>query len=262
VIRRHRDTNARSIAKALSWRLMGTIATAGLVFIFTRKLVMSLAVGGLEFVSKIGLFWLHERMWDRLSFGKQEPKPSVVWFTGLSGSGKSTISEKVTQTLRESGVHVEHLDGDAVREVFPAGFTRPERHEHLKRCGFLASRMEANGVFVVASFVSPYQESRDAVRRMCKQFIEVYVSTPLEECEKRDVKGLYAKARRGELANFTGISDPYEPPANPELVINTVDVPLNDAVNQVIAAVRVERATRLQRLPSLSPWVVVTARRP
>ena len=237
MIRKHRDTNIRSIAKALSWRIMGTIATSALVFVFTRRLAMSLAVGGLEFISKIGLFWFHERLWDRMSFGKQDPKPSVVWFTGLSGSGKSTISEKVTERLRANGVPVEHLDGDAVRSVFPAGFTRAERHEHLKRVGFMASRMEANGVFVVASFVSPYQESRDAVRGMCRQFVEVYVSTPVEECEKRDVKGLYAQARRGEIRNFTGISDPYEPPANAELVINTVDVPLETAVEQVLAEV-------------------------
>jgi adenylylsulfate kinase len=193
----------------------------------------------MEFVSKIGLFWAHERVWDRLKFGRKEAEPSVVWFTGLSGSGKSTISEKVVADLRASGLKVEYLDGDAVRSVFPAtGFTFEERDQHVKRIGFLASRMEAQGITVIASFVSPYRSSRDAVRAMCKQFVEVYVSTPVEECEKRDVKGLYAKARRGEISNFTGINDPYEAPAKAELVIDTTATPVDDAVRQVIAEVR------------------------
>ena len=97
------------------------------------------------------------------------------------------------------------------------GFTREERNEHVRRTGFLASRLEAHGVTVVASFVSPYRESRDFVRGLCRNFIEIYVATPLEECERRDVKGLYARARRGEISNFTGINDPYEAPEHPDI---------------------------------------------
>lgn len=206
------------------------------MFIFTRRLVLSLAVGAVEFVSKIGLFWAHERLWDRLSFGKQEATPAVVWLTGLSGSGKSTIAEKLTAAMRARGLKVEQLDGDSVRALFPqTGFTRPDRDAHIRRVGFLASRLEENGVFVVASFVSPYQESRDFVRGLTKRFIEVYVSTPLDECERRDVKGLYARARRGEIPNFTGISDPYEPPAGPELVIDTRTVTADEAVHRIMA---------------------------
>lgn len=233
---RFRETHSRSVAKAVSWRILGTFATALLVFIFTRRLVLSLAVGAVEFVSKIGLFWAHERLWDRLSFGKQEARPAVVWLTGLSGSGKSTIAEKLTAAMRARGLKVEQLDGDSVRALFPqTGFTRPDRDAHIRRVGFLASRLEENGVFVVASFVSPYQESRDFVRGLTKRFIEVYVSTPLEECERRDVKGLYARARRGEIPNFTGISDPYEPPARPELVIDTRTVTADEAVHRIMA---------------------------
>jgi adenylylsulfate kinase len=215
---------------------MGTLATAGLVFIFTRQLVLSLAVGGLEFVSKIGLFWFHERVWDRLKFGRKQIDPAVIWFTGLSGSGKSTIANLVADRLRQRGLNVERLDGDSVRDIFPEiGFTRPERDAHVRRVGFLASKLEEHGVFVVGSFVSPYEESRQFVRSRCKSFIEVYVSTPLEECERRDVKGLYAKARRGEIKNFTGISDPYEPPTNPELVIDTRGMSVEAAGEQVLA---------------------------
>jgi bifunctional enzyme CysN/CysC len=159
---------------------------------------------------------------------------SVIWFTGLSGSGKSTIAERLVETLRADGRRVEYLDGDAVRSVLPAGFSRAERDAHIKRVGFLASRLEANGVTVVASFVSPYREARDAARAMCRRFIEVHVSTPLDVCERRDVKGLYARARRGEVANFTGVSDPYEAPLSPEVAIDTSRVPLEEAVKRVL----------------------------
>jgi adenylylsulfate kinase len=230
-----RETHARSIAKAISWRIMGTVATATLVFVFTRRLALSLAVGGLEFASKIGLFWLHERLWDRLRFGKQEIPPSVIWFTGLSGAGKSTIADQVYEELKARGLKVERLDGDSVRDIFPAtGFTRPERDAHIRRIGYLAGKLEQNGVWIVASFVSPYEESRQFVRKLCRRFVEVHVATTLEECERRDVKGLYAKARRGEIANFTGLDDPYEPPTNPEIRIDAGAVSVAEAKTSVL----------------------------
>ncbi|HEY9505425.1 MAG TPA: adenylyl-sulfate kinase [Gemmatimonadales bacterium] len=159
----------------------------------------------------------------------------VLWFTGLSGSGKSTIAVRVHQELRRRGVAVEYIDGDALREVFPnTGFTREEREEHLRRTGYMASRLAAHGVTVVASFVSPYRESRDFIRRHCPGFVEIYVATPLEECERRDVKGLYARARRGEIRNFTGIDDPYEPPEHPELTLDTRALTVDQCVARVL----------------------------
>ena len=225
-----RETHARSVAKAFSWRLMGTLATSLLVLAFTRKLGLSLAVGALEFVSKIGLFWLHERAWDRLRFGRKEVDPAVVWLTGLSGAGKSTVADLVYEQLKARGLKVERLDGDTVRDIFPAtGFTRSERDAHIRRVGYLASKLEQNGVFVVASFVSPYEESRQFVRRLCRRYVEVHVATSLEECERRDVKGLYARARRGEITNFTGIDDPYEAPSAPELRLDPGPTPAQSA---------------------------------
>jgi adenylylsulfate kinase len=160
---------------------------------------------------------------------------AVLWFTGLSGSGKSTVASHVYETLKCRGIEVEYLDGDAIRSVFPAtGFTREERNEHVRRTGFLASRLEAHGVTVVASFVSPYRESRDFVRGLCRHFIEIYVATPLEECERRDVKGLYARARRGEIANFTGISDPYEAPEHAEITLDTRTVSVDEATARIL----------------------------
>ncbi|MTI87590.1 MAG: adenylyl-sulfate kinase [Balneolaceae bacterium] len=162
-------------------------------------------------------------------------KPTVLWFTGLSGSGKSTISERMFKMLAERGYEVEHLDGDVIRDIFPkTGFSKEERNSHIKRVGYLASRLQVHKVFVLASFVSPYREARDFVRNMCEDFTEIYVSTPYEECERRDVKGLYEKARKGDIKNFTGLDDPYEPPEAPELEIDTTGISLEEAVQQVI----------------------------
>jgi adenylylsulfate kinase len=234
-----RETHARSVAKAVSWRVFATAVTSGLVFIFTRRLALSLAVGGLEFITKIGLYWAHERMWHKIPFGRQEIEPAVLWFTGLSGSGKSTIADLVAANLRERGHHVERLDGDAVRNIFPnTGFTPADRDAHIRRVGYLASTLARNGVFVVASFVSPYEESRQFVRSLCPSFVEIHVSTPLEECERRDVKGLYARARRGEIKNFTGIDDPYERPLRPEVTIDAREVTAAAAAGIVIATLR------------------------
>lgn len=161
--------------------------------------------------------------------------PCVLWFTGLSGSGKSTISEELFKRLRENGLKVEYLDGDAIREVIPGtGFTREERMRYLQWIGFVAGTLERHGIIVVASFVSPYRESRDFIRKLSKQFVEIYVSTPLEECEKRDVKGLYARARRDEIKNFTGISDPYEEPLNPELNLDTTKLSVEQSIKLIL----------------------------
>ena len=164
------------------------------------------------------------------------PEPAVLWFTGLSGAGKSTIAQQVVQRLLAAGARVECLDGDVVRTAFPqTGFTRPERDEHIRRVGFLASRLEHHGVFVVCALISPYEASRSYVRGLCRRFVEIHVSTPLAECERRDVKGLYERARRGEIAHFTGLDDAYEEPRAPELRIDTSDMTVTDAADAVLA---------------------------
>lgn len=166
---------------------------------------------------------------------EKQLKPTVLWFTGLSGSGKSTISERVFDILNEQDYEVEHLDGDVIRDIFPkTGFSREERIAHLKRVGYLASRLQTHGVFVIASFISPYREARDFVRNLCDDFVEIYISTPLEECERRDVKGLYERARKGEIKQFTGIDDPYEAPENADLTIDTTHISVDDASQKVL----------------------------
>ncbi len=159
----------------------------------------------------------------------------VLWFTGLSGSGKSTIARRVVEELVARGESVEYLDGDAIRDIFPAtGFTRPERDAHIRRVGWVASRLERHGVTVVASLVSPYADSRDFVRGLCRQFAEIWVSTPFDECARRDIKGLYAKALRGEIKHFTGLDDPYEPPEHAALEVDTTSLSVDEAVARVL----------------------------
>jgi adenylylsulfate kinase len=238
----YRESHARSVAKAVSWRVFGTLVTTAVVYIVTRRPVLSLAVGAIEFASKIGLFWMHERLWDRLRWGKQRTPPAVVWFTGFSGSGKSTVADWVAGELRRRGLPVERLDGDTIRDIFPAtGFSREERDAHIQRVGYLASKLEANGVFVIASFVSPYALAREFVRGLCGSFVEVYVNTPLEECERRDTKGLYARARRGQISHFTGVNDPYEPPTRPDVTIDTTRLGVEAAGAAVLKALAQRR---------------------
>jgi sulfate adenylyltransferase len=148
-----------------------------------------------------------------------------LWFTGLSGSGKSTTAAVVTTLLLEAGRQVTELDGDVVRTHLSKGlgFSREDRDTNILRIGFVASELVRHGGTVICAAVSPYRTTRDAVRAMMDedQFIEIFVDTPLSVCEKRDVKGMYAKARRGEIKEFTGISDPYEPPLHPEITLDT-----------------------------------------
>jgi adenylylsulfate kinase len=165
--------------------------------------------------------------------GLNENQGFVVWLTGLSGAGKSTLAEKLASFYREQGRRVEHLDGELIRGIFPTGFTHRERDEHIRRVGFMASLLERNGVIVIASFISPYHESRLSVRRMCSRFIEVYVNASLVECERRDTKGLYRRARSGEIKNFTGIDDPYEVPLDPEIVVKTEECTVENSFSDL-----------------------------
>jgi adenylylsulfate kinase len=150
----------------------------------------------------------------------------TLWFTGLSGSGKSTIAGIVGPELEERGRKVEYLDGDVVRTHLSKGlgFSKEDRDTNIERIGWVASRLARHGAAVLVSAISPYEETRRKARAMAEEFgafVEVYVEASVEECARRDVKGLYEKAFAGEIKEFTGVSDPYEPPPSPELVIRT-----------------------------------------
>ena len=235
----YKESQLRSVAKSVSWRFWATLTTAAIVYYFTKELALAAAIGGIEIVIKFVISFIHERAWTKITFGIREVKPAVLWFTGLSGAGKSTLAEEVHRRMAKEGLRVETLDGDIVRRVFPkTGFSRPERDAHVRRVGFLASLLEKNGVFVLASFIAPYEESRQFVRSLCSDFIEIHVATPLEECERRDVKGRYQKARQGEIKYFTGIDDPYEEPVNPELRVDTTNMSIGAAADEVMGLLR------------------------
>jgi adenylylsulfate kinase len=158
-------------------------------------------------------------------FGKdvRVPQGYLLWFTGLSGAGKSTVAGLVEDALRARGAPVERLDGDEVRLHLSKGlgFSREDRDANVLRIGWVASLLARHGVGVVTAAISPYAATRDKVRAMTEHFLEVFVDAPLEECIRRDVKGLYRRALEGEIPQFTGVSDPYEAPAAPELHLRT-----------------------------------------
>jgi adenylyl-sulfate kinase len=147
----------------------------------------------------------------------------VVWFTGLSGAGKSTLAGQLEPILRERGLNVEVLDGDEVRTNLSKGlgFSKEDRDTNILRIGYVAKLLSRNGVAVITAAISPYAEIRDQVRDTVENFVEVHVDCSIEELTRRDVKGLYEKALRGEIQNFTGISDPYEAPEHPEVRVNS-----------------------------------------
>jgi adenylylsulfate kinase len=162
----------------------------------------------------------------------------TLWFTGLSGAGKTTISELVVEELQSRGSAIEVLDGDTVRQNLSKGlgFSKEDRDTNIRRVAFVADLLSRNGVPVITAAISPYREIRDEARaQMDGRFIEAYVKASVEECERRDVKGLYAKARAGEIKEFTGVSDPYEPPEDPELVLETEDQTPQESAQQIIA---------------------------
>ena len=182
-------------------------------------------------------------VWQKTDITKQiraelkNQVPKTVWFTGLSGSGKSTLANALEKRLVEMGRHTMLLDGDNVRMGLNRnlGFTETDRVENIRRIAEVAKLMNEAGLIVLTAFISPYKKDRENAKEIIgDDFLEVYVSTPVEECERRDVKGLYKKARKGEIPNFTGISSPYEAPDAPDVVINTQEISVEDAVSLIV----------------------------
>ena len=163
-------------------------------------------------------------------------KGFILWFTGLSGSGKTTLTKALEPELKARGCKVEILDGDVVRTNLSKGlgFSQEDRDTNIRRIGFVANLLSRNGVVAITAAISPYRAIRDEIRAMEPNFVEVYVTAPLEVCEGRDVKGLYAKARAGEIKGFTGIDDPYEEPVNPEIICYTERESVEESVKKVL----------------------------
>lgn len=167
----------------------------------------------------------------------QTTKGLVIWLTGLSASGKTTIAQGLERKLRERSQLVEVLDGDAIRKNLSKGlsFSREDRNVNVRRIGFIANLLSRNGVIAIVADISPYRDAREQLRQTTKNFVEVYVNAPLAICEARDIKGLYAMARVGEIKAFTGVDDPYEEPLNPDIVCYTAEETIEDSIAKLIA---------------------------
>lgn len=173
----------------------------------------------------------------------------TLWFTGLSGSGKSTLSGLVASRLRALGARVEVLDGDITRTLLcqGLGFSREDREENIRRIGFVCELLSRNGVIAIAAAISPYRASRDELRKRIPNFIEIHMNCPVEVLIERDVKGLYKKALAGEIKQFTGISDPYESPVAPELMIDSSSESIESGVARILS-----RLAELEIIPQTS----------
>lgn len=160
----------------------------------------------------------------------------ILWLTGLSGAGKTTLAKGLELELKKRGFLVEVLDGDSVRTNLSQGlgFSREDRNTNIRRIGFIANLLSRNGVVVIVAAISPYRDVRNELREKTTNFVEVYINAPLSVCESRDVKGLYAKARLGEIKSFTGIDDPYEEPLNPEITCYTSKETIQESISKII----------------------------
>jgi adenylylsulfate kinase len=235
----YKDTNRRSIVKGVSWRVVATTTTIIIVYVFFGRLDLAIAAGLLETVAKVGLYWAHERAWFKIRWGRERIEPFNVWFTGLPLSGKTTIADALYKELEKLDIPLERIDSKDIRELIPnIGYTREDRNRHIHRVGHLIKTLQNNSISTVASFVSPYRESRKAIRKMVKNNIVVYVKADIEACKARDYKGVYAKALSGELKNFTGISDVYEEPQHAEIVIESDTMSVDEAVDFVLKYIK------------------------
>ena len=235
----YKETNKRSIVKGISWRVVATTTTIAIVYFFFDRLDLAIAAGMIETVLKVGFYWLHERVWHKVRWGKKKIEPFNLWFTGLPLSGKTAIADKVYKELEKLQIPIERLDSKDIRDVVPdVGFSRDDRNRHMKRVGHLIKTLQNNSIPTVASFVSPYKESRKAIRDMVKNNIVVYVKANIETCKKRDYKGVYEKAIKGELQNFSGVNDVYEEPQHAEIAIDTDKIDVDGAVKVIIKYIK------------------------
>lgn len=235
----YKDTNKRSIVKGISWRVVATTTTIAIVYFFFDRLDLAIAAGMIETVLKVGLYWVHERAWFKVRWGRKKIDPFNLWFTGLPLSGKTTIADKVYAELEKLQIPIERIDSKDIRELIPdIGFSRDDRNRHMHRIGNLIKTLQKNSISSVASFVSPYKESRKAIREMVKNNVVVYVKAEIETCKKRDYKGAYAKALSGEYRNFSGVNDVYEEPEHAEIIVDTDKLSVDESVQIIVKFIK------------------------
>ncbi len=212
--------NYNKLGKSIIYRFISSLITVLISYSVTKSLKFGLSIGLLDLIFKIINYYTFDTIWETIF--QKRIKPCVIWLTGLSGAGKSTIANELIRNFEKNSIPYVLLDGDQIRRVIKeTGYDYFSRRKHNLNVAYIASLLEKQGNVVIVTLISPYRDVRNECRAICKNFIEVFVDTPLEECEKRDVKGLYKKARSGEIENFTGISSPYEESHNREITIFT-----------------------------------------
>jgi adenylylsulfate kinase len=266
------ESRLKSLVKGISWRIIGTIDTLFVAFIITGDTIKSLSIGGIEVFTKIFLYYLHERLWSRISgrlwkktqglfsfvqfknyvFSteewlvnridrekKNDHKGCVIWMTGLSGAGKTTIARHLEKKLFEEGYLSKILDGDVLRSGINAdlAFSDNDRKENIRRTAEMAKIFAETGFITIVSLITPKEEFRSLARQIIgeKDFHLIYVEASFEECERRDVKGLYAKARKGEIKDFTGVSagNGFEVPVKYDFLVKTDDEEIEGLVQLI-----------------------------
>lgn len=229
----------KNIIKSVIYRLYAFIITFIVALLVTGNVELSATIGVIENFFKIATYYWFDILWDK--FTKKKYKKSILWFTGLSGSGKTTIAKEIVKKLQEEGQPVMLLDGDEIRDIFKnTGFDKESRLRHINDVAKMAVYLQKQGIIPIVSLISPYAESRENAKKLSDDFLEIYVDTSLVVCEMRDVKGLYKKARAGEITNFTGIheSSPYEVPTNPDIIVHTSGISIEACVEKVLNKIK------------------------
>lgn len=240
-------THKREILKTVSWRIIGTLVvfiTVGIFSNFFTAFALAGAVAFSDIFTKTLLYYFHEKVWNRIRYGLviEEKEGVVIWLTGLPCSGKTTIALELVERLNKGLHRTEYLDGDIVRKSVCSdlGFSKEDRDENIRRITLVASFLVKKAV-TICSFVSPYESARDAARKATKRFVEIHVDCPVDVCIKRDVKGMYAKALKGEIQGFTGIDAPYEVPSNPEITCYTDKESVKESADKIINYLKEEK---------------------
>ena len=262
------ESRKRHIAKTITWRFIGTLDTMVIAWIISGNPLTGLKIGFAEVLTKMLIYYFHERVWYKSNYGLEQRKHNLmkeniiphnyqvdktdrnklnghqsflIWFTGLSGSGKSTIANALESRLFEKKIKTYTLDGDNIRKGInnDLSFSPEDRTENIRRIAEISKLFVDAGIVVLAAFVSPYRKDRHAIKNIVgkNNFVEVYINTSVEECEKRDVKGLYKKARMGEIKDFTGVNAPYESPESPDIEINTEQLTVEQSVTKIIKVI-------------------------
>ena len=229
------ETKIRSFVKTLSWRVTATITTIIVALAITKRIDIAIQIGLVEAILKMLVYFIHERSWAKVKFGIHEKKPLVLWFTGLSGCGKSQISQAVFEKFQQRRIRVEYFNGRKIREIFPEiGYSPENRKEHIRKIGLLIGILENNNTSVIGSFESPFEETRNYLRRNLINYVEIYVHASRDYCISRDSRGLYRKAMNGELDDFVGVSIEYEEPKDPEITIEAESQSVSASAKQIL----------------------------